>query len=215
MAIVLFAILSFLQSAAPPAGTIAGRVEVRLGLDAPRERPSVRDMGSPRPRGVPDRRQSVVYLESAPRGAFEAAPRPPAVMDQRQETFVPYVLPVSVGTTVNFPNNDPFYHNVFSLSKGSRFDLGRYAQGRLKTVKFDQPGVVRVFCEIHSHMSAFVLVFSHRFFASTSSNGDYRIDSVPPGEYVVVVWTDGEDRVRRPVRVEAGKTARLDFVVDE
>ena len=85
-------------------------------------------------------------------------------MDQRNETFVPHLLAVTVGTTVDFPNNDRTYHNVFSLSKAQRFDLGRYAAGRSKAVRFDRPGVVRVFCDIHSHMNAFILVFTHRFF---------------------------------------------------
>ena len=118
------------------------------------------------PRDVPNRRRSVVYLEAAPQGAFEEH-EGRAVMDQRHETFVPYVLAITVGTTVDFTNSDRTYHNVFSLSKPRRFDLGRYAAGQSKAVRFDRPGVVRVFCEIHSHMSAFILVFNHRFFAVT------------------------------------------------
>ena len=84
-------------------------------------------------------------------------------MDQRNETFVPHVLAITTGTTVDFPNSDRIYHNVFSLSKTAPFDLGRYAVGRSKSVRFDRPGIVRVFCDIHSHMSAFILVFSHPF----------------------------------------------------
>jgi plastocyanin len=195
-------------------GAIAGRVEVRLPSSPPRSRPSVREKDPRVRRGVPDRRQSVVYLATAPQGAFEDRPREQAVLDQRQETFVPYVLPVIVGTTVLFPNNDPFYHNVFSLSKTARFDLGRYPRGRAKSVRFDRPGIVRVFCEIHSHMSAFILVLSHRYFASTGAGGRYRVESVPPGEYDVVVWTDGEERSKRRVRVPPGGTVELDFVVE-
>jgi len=165
-------------------------------------------------RGVPDRRQSVLYLAAAPQGAFEERPREGAVLDQRQETFVPYVLPILVGTTVSFPNNDPFYHNVFSLSKTARFDLGRYPMGRSKTVRFDHPGIVRVFCEIHSHMSAFIVVLSHPYFAATGADGRYRIENVPPGEYDVVVWTDGKERSKKRVRVSPAGTAELDFVVE-
>ena len=102
-------------------------------------------------------------------------------MDQRNETFVPHVLAVTAGTVVDFPNSDRIYHNVFSLSKAARFDLGRYAAGHSKSVRFDQPGIVRVFCEIHSHMNAFILVFGHPFFAMTDADGRYRIDNVPPG----------------------------------
>ena len=81
-------------------------------------------------------------------------------MDQRNERFVPHVLAVMVGTVVDFPNSDLTYHNVFSLSRAKRFDLGRYAAGKSKSVRMDRPGVVRVFCDIHSHMNAFVLVFN-------------------------------------------------------
>jgi plastocyanin len=195
-------------------GVIAGRVDVRLRLSPPKARPSVRDIGPPRPRGIPDRRQSVVYLDTVPQRAFDDRPPGRAVLDQRRETFVPYVLAVRAGTTVAFPNSDPFYHNVFSLSKAERFDLGRYPGGQAKTVRFDTPGIVRVFCEIHSHMSAFVLVFAHRYFDSTDPEGRYRIDGVPPGEYEVVVWTDGQERVRRKARVAPGGQVELDFVVE-
>ena len=95
-------------------------------------------------------------------------------MDQRNETFVPHLLAITVGTTVDFPNNDRTYHNVFSLSKRQRFDLGRYGAGHSKSVRFDHPGVVRVFCDIHSHMNAFILVFNHRFFNITDPDGRYR-----------------------------------------
>jgi plastocyanin len=195
------------------AGSIRGRVEVMRDLPAPETRPSVGDLGMPALRDVPNRRRSVVYLEAAPQGAFEEhAGR--SVMDQRNETFVPYVLAVPVGTTVDFTNSDRTYHNVFSLSKAKRFDLGRYARGQSKLVRFDRPGVVRVFCEIHSHMSAFILVFAHRFFATTDSDGRYRIDSVPPGTYTIVAWNDGEPRESRTVRVaEEGGVVELDFVV--
>jgi plastocyanin len=195
------------------AGSIRGRVEVLRDLPPPEIRPSVGDLGMPALRDLPNRRRSVVYLEAAPQGAFEEhAGR--SVMDQRNETFVPYVLAVPVGTTVDFTNSDRTYHNVFSLSKAKRFDLGRYAKGQSKPVRFDRPGVVRVFCEIHSHMSAFILVFAHRFFATTDSEGRYRIDNVPLGTYTIVAWNDGEPRGSRTVRVvEDGGVVELDFVV--
>jgi plastocyanin len=195
------------------AGSIRGRVEVPRDLPPPETRPSVGDLGMPALRDLPNRRRSVVYLEAAPQGAFEEhAGR--SVMDQRNETFVPYVLAVPVGTTVDFTNSDRTYHNVFSLSKAKRFDLGRYAKGQSKPVRFDRPGVVRVFCEIHSHMSAFILVFAHRFFATTDSEGRYRIDNVPLGTYTIVAWNDGEPRGSRTVRVvEDGGVVELDFVV--
>ena len=83
-------------------------------------------------------------------------------MDQRNETFVPHVLAITTGTTVDFPNTDRIYHNVFSLSKTRPFDLGPLRGRPLQPVRFDRPGIVRVFCDIHSHMNAFILVFGHR-----------------------------------------------------
>jgi plastocyanin len=194
-------------------GAIRGRVDVRRELAPVEPRPSVAEVGRGPAREAPDRRRSVVYLETAPQGAFEDHDRTRAVLDQRNESFVPYVLAIPVGATVDFPNSDRTYHNVFSFSKARRFDLGRYGRGESKFVRFDKPGVVRVFCEIHSHMSAFILVFAHRFFATTDAEGRYRIDDVPAGSYTVAAWNDGEVRETRPVRVPEGGTVELDFVV--
>ena len=203
------------QGPQTPTGSIRGRVEVRRERIA-EARPSVAALGMPAPRDRPDRRRSVVYLETAPQGAFEVPPpRAHAVLDQRNEAFAPYVLAVSVGTTVDFPNSDRTYHNVFSLSRARRFDLGRYPRGESRSVRFDEPGVVRVFCEIHSHMNAFILVFAHRYFATTEADGRYRIDDVPPGSYTLAVWNDGAARTMRSVRVpEEGGVVEQDFVVE-
>jgi plastocyanin len=192
-------------------GAIRGRVELRRVIAAPEPRPNVADLGSPAERDVSDRLRSVVYLESAPRGAFEQPEPMHAVMDQRNETFVPHILAVTTGTTVDFPNSDRIYHNVFSLSKTRPFDLGRYAVGRSKSVRFDRPGIVRVFCDIHSHMSAFILVFNHPFFAVTDTEGRYRIDNVPSGSYNVVAWNEGLASAPKPVAVTEGGTSELDF----
>ena len=113
-------------------GAIRGRLEIRrLERPTPR-RPGVADPGSAGTRDLPDLRRGVVYLETAPRGAFEEREPGRAVMDQRNETFVPHVLAVLAGTVVDFPNSDKTFHNVFSLSKAKRFDLGRYAVGPLE-----------------------------------------------------------------------------------
>jgi plastocyanin len=204
------------QGPRPPLGSIRGRVEVKREARPTEIRPSVGDLGMAAPRDVADRRRSVVYLETAPQGAFEVPPpRAHAVLDQRNQTFVPYVLAVMAGTTVDFPNSDRTYHNVFSLSKTRRFDLGRYPRGESRSVRFDEPGVVRVFCEIHSHMNAFILVFAHRYFATAEADGRYRIDGVPPGTYTVAVWNDGAVRATRSVRVpEDGGVLDLDFVAE-
>jgi plastocyanin len=169
-------------------GTVRGRVDIQREQGAAERRPQVSELGMPGRRDLPDQRVAVVYLETAPRGAFEDRPGPTVVLDQRNENFVPHILAITTGTTVEFLNSDRTYHNVFSLSKANRFDLGRYPPGRAKAVRFDHPGIVRVFCEIHSHMNAFILVFAHRHFAVTNAQGEYRIDGVPPGTYTVSVW---------------------------
>jgi plastocyanin len=209
----LLALLVSAPSARAALGSIRGRVQVVREPSAAAPRPSVAALGAPRAPDAQDRRRSVVYLEVAPQRAFEDDNPARASLDQRNESFVPYVLAVRAGTTVDFPNSDRTYHNVFSLSKAKRFDLGRYGRGRSKSVRFDQPGVVRVFCDIHSHMSAFVLVFAHRYFATTDPEGRYRIDGVPPGTYTVVAWNDGQERETRSVRVGDGEAVELDFSV--
>jgi plastocyanin len=201
------------RGAAAAGSDIRGRIEILLPVPSVEPRPNVADLGMPPPRHTVDRRQSVVYLESAPRGAFERDDRR-ARMDQRDEAFVPRVLAIPVGTTVDFPNSDPIYHNVFSLSRTKSFDLGRYASGRSKAVRFDRPGIVRVFCDIHSHMSAFILVFAHRYFAVTDAEGRYRIEDVPPGTYAVSVWNEVLPRETRSVTVPAtSEPVELNFVL--
>ena len=194
-------------------GAIRGRVDLRRLKGPIERRPNVADLGAPARRDFPDRARSVVYLEVAPRGAFEPTDSGRAVMDQRNETFVPHLLTITTGTTVDFPNSDRIYHNVFSLSKTAQFDLGRYATGKSKSVRFDRPGVVRVFCEIHSHMNAFILVFSHPFYAQTDADGRYRIDNVPPGSYNVVAWNEGSSSEPAPVAVPNGGVAELDLTL--
>lgn len=201
------------DAVAQAGGAIRGRLDVRRAARAPERRPEVTEHGSAGPRDRPDLRRGVVYLESAPHGAFEEREPGRAVMDQRDETFVPHVLAVTVGTVVDFPNSDRTFHNVFSLSKAKRFDLGRYAAGKSKSVRFDRPGLVRVFCDIHSHMTAFVLVLSHRFFDVTDADGRFTIASVPPGTYTVVGWYEGEPRASRSVTVPAGGVVDLELTV--
>jgi plastocyanin len=199
--------------AAARPGSIRGRVELKRTAAPMARRPGVADLGTPAGRDMPDLLRSVVYLESAPRGAFETNESGHAVMDQRNETFVPHVLAITTGTTVDFPNSDTFYHNVFSLSKTKPFDLGRYAAGNSRPVRFDRPGIVRVFCDIHSHMNAFILVFSHPFFAMTDAQGRYRIENVPPGTYGVIAWNEGTSTGARPITVPDGGVAELDFTL--
>ena len=195
-------------------GTIRGRVELRNPPADHARRPNPADLGMPATHGPTDRRRSVVYLDPAPRAAFDVRDEPRARMDQRDETFAPHVLAIVSGTTVDFPNNDQTYHNVFSLSRTKPFDLGRYAAGRSKAVRFDRPGIVRVFCDIHAHMSAFILVFSHRYFSVTDDEGRYRLPNVPPGNYTVVAWNESTPEETRKVSIpEAGGDLELNFAL--
>ena len=200
--------------AQPRLGAIRGRVEVRRAVMPAERRPNPADLGTPPPREIPDRRRAVVYLETAPAAALESREPVRARMDQRNETFLPHVLTIDQGTLVDFPNNDTTYHNVFSLSKTRKFDLGRYARGKSKSIRFERAGVVRIFCDIHSHMSAFVLVFSHPYYAKAEVDGRYRIDNVPPGTYTVSAWHEGDVAETKTVTVPAqGGDVDLDFVV--
>jgi plastocyanin len=201
------------SASAAASGSIRGHVELRRPPSLADRRPNVSDLGGGGQRDLSDRLRSVVYLETAPRGAFEQADSPRAVMNQRNETFVPHMLAIMTGTTVEFPNSDRIYHNVFSLSKPATFDLGRYAAGRSKAVRFDRPGIVRVFCEIHSHMSAFILVFGHPFFAMTDNDSGYRLVNIPAGTYNVVAWNEGVSSDPASVTVPSGGTAELDIAI--
>lgn len=208
--------LLWLTSAASPGaarnGSIRGQVEIRRAVASAAPRASLTNDGAVlKAPDFTDRLRSVVYLETAPRAAFEQTDPAHAVMDQRNETFVPHLLAITTGTTVDFPNSDRIYHNVFSLSKTKTFDLGRYAAGRSQSVRFDRPGIVRVFCDIHSHMNAFILVFNHRFFDVTDADGRYHIDNVPPGTYNVIAWNEGLASEPRSAAVPDGGSAELDF----
>lgn len=155
-------------------------------------------------------------------GASEASarvgttrPSSGAVLAVRQEglAFTPHVLPVVKGSTVEFPNADTVFHNVFSLSRASTFDLGRFPRGESKSVRFDAPGIVKVFCHIHSDMSAVVLVLDNSWFAKPDASGRFRIDGVPPGEYRAVAWHERARRVSQVVRIAAGGTAVASFQI--
>jgi plastocyanin len=150
----------------------------------------------------------VVYLEAAPRGAGGSGGSEPA-MRQRDERFVPHVLPIVAGTAVAFPNDDPIYHNVFSLSRAKSFDLGRFARGESRTIVFPRAGLVQVFCHIHADMSAYILVLDNRFFAKPDSSGHFAIDGIPPGEYRLVAWHERIHPISQPVRVVAGQTTAV------
>jgi plastocyanin len=159
----------------------------------------------------------VIYIGSSGAGAAlatvagDAAPHP--AMTQRDETFDPHVLPVLRGSTVEFPNADDVFHNVFSLSSAKTFDLGRYPKGGSRSLVFNKAGRVDVFCHIHSDMSAIVLVLDNPYFATPDTKGHFIIDSVPPGDYTVIGFHQRIKPVQRHLRVVAGETTKTVFTI--
>ena len=115
------------------------------------------------------------------------------------------------GATVDFPNEDDVFHNVFSLSSAATFNLGRFPKGASKSWVFDKSGTVQVFCQIHADMSAVILVLDNPYFAIPSDAGRYVIDNLPPGEYTVVGWHERVKPITRVIRVVAGETTKLGF----
>jgi plastocyanin len=192
-------------------GLIEGRVTIGATVARP-PRPSIADLGDHRP-GAVDRRRAVVYLDPPPRQALDELRAGRARMDQHGEQFVPRVLAVTVGTVVDFPNTDTIFHNVFSLARIKTFDLGRYPPHRTGSVTFDRPGIVPVFCDIHSNMSAYILVFNHPFFALTEPDGRYSILGVPSGAYTLRVWSELGTVEPRRIVVADGEIVEMNFVV--
>jgi plastocyanin len=154
----------------------------------------------------------VVYLERNPAldGVNVDHPAHPA-MSQKDEAFVPHTLAILKGTTVEFPNEDEIFHNVFSLSGPKTFDLPKYPAGSSRSVTFPRAGVVNVFCHIHTDMSAVILVLDNGFFVTPGEDGRFSLAGVPPGEYTVVAWHERIKAIRQKVRVVAGQASAIRF----
>ena len=153
---------------------------------------------------------AVVYLEGNFRAQNDS--KAPARMSQKNIAFAPDLLPVLVGTAVDFPNLDDTYHNVFSYSKAKRFDLGRYRKDeRPTTVVFDKPGVVTIHCEIHERMRGTILVLETPYFVKTDTTGRYRLEHLPAGNYVLKAWVAGDDVREHPVELKSGTALHVDF----
>ena len=158
----------------------------------------------------------VVYLEDIKAAAVPVARRPAAAeptIRQMNETFIPQVLAIQAGDTVRFPNDDPFFHNVFSLSGARTFDLGRYPKNQVRSVRFDRPGIVKIFCHIHSHMNAVIRVFDHPYFSKATGNGVFSIPQIPEGTYTLVVWHERLKLQKQVIRLQSGENAEVDFVL--
>lgn len=153
----------------------AGRVAGRIIIVEKDNKPS------------PDLGDAVLYLEGAITPATAARPVTVdiAITDK---VYAPHVVVVPVGSTVRFPNHDPFKHNVFSVSEPNSFDLGLYGRGEAQSHTFEHPGLVRVYCNVHPRMVAYVLVMANRYYAQPGNDGSFAIDNVPPGRYRLHVW---------------------------
>jgi plastocyanin len=158
--------------------------------------------------------KSVIYLEAEDPVHTTIAPSSSnrVILDQRDLMFHPHVLAIEQGTTVIFPNNDDVYHNVFSYSNTRQFDLGRYPKGQFRTVTFDTPGVVRIFCDIHAHMNAVILVLDNPYFTSPDDTGTFRIPDVPSGKYTVHFWYGRNLADSRHIEIKPGSITNINFV---
>lgn len=164
-------------------------------------------------------RDFVVFIDGPMENLPVTPPAKPATVETRRSVsqkgavFEPHVLPVLVGTTVEWPNNDEIYHNVFSMSEAKPFDLDLYKAPTVKSVKFDKPGRVDVFCSIHSRMNCIVLVLENPFFASTDQNGRYAITNVPAGTYKLKAWHERVPAHTREIVVPEHGEVNVDFVL--
>lgn len=137
--------------------------------------------------GKPDHSGVVLWL--IPDAATVPSPAPGHFrLLQKNKQFEPHLLVIPVGSTVDFPNQDPFFHNVFSLYKGKRFDLGLYEAGSSRSVHFDRPGVSFIFCNIHPQMMAVVITMTTPYYAVSNAAGDLSVHNLPPGRYQMELW---------------------------
>lgn len=153
---------------------------------------------------------AVVYLD----GPFPQPASPPTKqVAQKNLTFIPALLPVRVGTRVEFPSFDDTYHNIFSYSPAKRFDLGRYRPDErpVPSQVFDKAGLVTLRCDIHEHMRGLILVLNTPYFAMTDTGGHFRLDGVPAGRYTLKAWLDSKTTREKPIELKNGQTVHVDF----
>jgi plastocyanin len=190
----VFAVTAGAAGARPAAAQVAGRIQVT-------------DAGG---RPAPDLGNAVVYIEG--RGPRAAAARMDMVLDARQ--FRPRVIVVPAGTTVNFPNQDPFNHNVFSLAEPNAFDLGLYGRGEAHEQRFRRAGLVRVYCNIHPRMTGFIMVRDNAWYTQPGVDGRFTIADVPPGQYTLKVWHERAGESSQPITVPSGGLDNLTIALD-
>jgi len=156
-----------------------------------------------------ERSHVVVYLE----GLQRSVSAPPVVMEQQNRRFSPDLVTIPAGSSVSFPNFDPIFHNVFSLSKPKSFDLGNYPKGQTRLVTFDKPGVVFVYCHLHPNMTGTVVVTPNAWAVRVEPSGQFVLADVPPGKYSVVAWHKTAGTFRKTIEVTAGQNSEINFFV--
>jgi plastocyanin len=163
----------------------------------------------------PNAAETLVWLEpvGGKTPAKVAPPAQPFQMVTRGKTFLPHILPVPVGASVAFPNQDPIAHNIFSLSAGNSFDLGFYRNGAGKSEKFEQPGIVNVYCNVHPNMSAVVHVMPTPYYGFADAAGAFTLD-VPPGKYRLVAWNEQSGTAEANVEVSAAGLPNTALTID-
>lgn len=194
-------------------GTIRGSVTLTEMRGAPLAASAYgrRDVAPRTPARGPETRNVVVYLTGVTKAGGVAPMR--ARIAQKDEQFTPQVVAVTTGSTIDFPNEDPYFHNVFSLSSAASFNLGRYRSGESRARQFPETGIVKVFCQIHAQMNAVILVLDHPWFAIPDADGTFTIPNVPAGEHALVAWHERIGEKRERVRVSAGATTSVTFTL--
>ena len=160
-----------------------------------------------------ERSHVVVYLEGVVPGGPAKVPQEPPVIEQRDRRFVPDLVVVPVGSTVSFPNFDPIFHNVFSLSKPKSFDLGNYPKGQTRLVSFPKPGVVSIYCHLHPNMAASIVVSPNAWSTRAQGSGRFSFVGVPEGKYTVVAWHKAGGTFRQTVTIQARGAAEAKFII--
>lgn len=157
---------------------------------------------------------SVLWIPETPAEKAAAAAAGHPKIASKSKRFNPRLTVVPAGTTVDFPNLDPIFHNVFSLSEKNRFDLGLYRNGAFRSMTFDNPGLVRIYCNIHPQMAAYIMVVDGRFYSQTGPDGGATLAAVPPGKHALRVWDEKGGEWAGAVEVVSGKPSSVAIVLD-
>ncbi len=202
-------------------GSVVGRIELRATPQVIRRERGSRyqsmwSMPGMNEREVKKSEQHnvVIYLEGGNLETAGLQSSSHGAIDQREAVFIPHVLAVQKGAVVDFVNHDKTYHNVFSLSPAKKFNIGRRPVGEKVPVQFDKSGIVQLFCDIHSQMTAYVVVLDNPYFVQPDEDGVFRIDHVPPGTYTLKVWHERLSAPEQKIAVNAGSAAKAAIVLE-